>query len=85
MQWLAIILLAMVLLPVVVLTTGPVRIVLGILFVLFFPGYALLAALFPRKDRPDVVGRGSPEFRAEHRPDFTNCACFELYFVGYTN
>ena len=57
MQWLAIILLAMVLLPVVVLTTGPVRIVLGILFVLFFPGYALLAALFPRKDRPDVVGR----------------------------
>jgi uncharacterized membrane protein len=57
MQWLAIMFLAIVLVPVVVLTTGPVRIVLGILFILFFPGYTLMAALFPRRDRPDVIGR----------------------------
>ena len=62
MQWLAINLLAMVLVPLVVLTTGPVRIVLGIIFVIFFPGYTLMAALFPRKDKPDVVGRVALSF-----------------------
>jgi uncharacterized membrane protein len=36
-------------LPVVLFTTGPPRIVLGLLFVLFFPGYALISALFPRR------------------------------------
>lgn len=40
-----------------VLTSGPFRIVLGILFVLFLPGYTLLAALFPNKDRLDGTGR----------------------------
>jgi uncharacterized membrane protein len=30
-------------------TTGPLRIALGLLFVLFFPGYSLISALFPRR------------------------------------
>src|SRR3972149_2846324 len=34
-----------------------VRIVLGLPFVLFFPGYALVAALFPRKDDLDAIER----------------------------
>jgi uncharacterized membrane protein len=34
-------------LPVVFFTTGLLRIVLGLLFALFFPGYALLSAIFP--------------------------------------
>jgi len=34
-----------------------VRIVLGILFLLFFPGYVLLVALFPQKDRLDSIER----------------------------
>jgi uncharacterized membrane protein/LysM repeat protein len=33
------------------------RMVLALLFVLFFPGYALTAALFPRKDQIDLVER----------------------------
>ena len=36
---------------------NPIRIILGIPFVLFSPGYALVSALFPRKRDLDVVGR----------------------------
>ncbi len=36
---------------------NPIRIILGIPFVLFSPGYALVSALFPRKSELDVVGR----------------------------
>lgn len=43
--------------PVAMLTTGPLRIALGLAFVLFFPGYTLIAALFPRKDALDGVER----------------------------
>jgi len=31
----------------------PVRVVLGLLLVLFLPGYSLVAALFPRRGDPD--------------------------------
>jgi len=41
--------LSLLLVPVVVFTSGVLRIGLGLLFVLFFPGYTLIAALFPRK------------------------------------
>ena len=33
------------------------RIVLGLPFVLFFPGYTFVAALFPRKDDLDAIER----------------------------
>jgi uncharacterized membrane protein len=36
--------------PLVAFTTGGVRIAFGILFTLFFPGYALISALFPKRD-----------------------------------
>jgi uncharacterized membrane protein len=36
---------------------APLRIVLGLPFVLFFPGYTLLAALYPRRDDLDGVER----------------------------
>ncbi len=45
----AIVVITLLSLPVVFFTTGPLRIALGLLFVLFFPGYTLLSALFPRK------------------------------------
>src|SRR2546422_6641126 len=35
----------------------PVRVVFGLPFVLFFPGYALIAALFPRKQDLDTIER----------------------------
>ncbi len=35
----------------------PARIILGLPFVLFFPGYTLMAALFPRKDDIDPIER----------------------------
>jgi uncharacterized membrane protein len=46
----AIVILTLILFPVVALNTGPLRLVLGFLFVIFFPGYTLLSALFPRRD-----------------------------------
>jgi len=36
---------------------SPVRIVLGLPFVLFFPGYVLVAALYPRRDDLDGIER----------------------------
>ena len=43
--------------PLALLATGPLRIALGLLFVLFFPGYTLIAALFPRKGALDGIER----------------------------
>ena len=45
------------LVPLAVFTTGVLRIVLGLSFLLFFPGYTLLAALFPRKESLDAIQR----------------------------
>lgn len=42
------------------------RIVLGLPFVLFFPGYSLVSALFPRQDRPSLVLKGKKD---EKGPD----------------
>jgi len=39
------------------LNETPVRVVLGLLLVLFLPGYSLIAALFPRKDDLDGIER----------------------------
>jgi uncharacterized membrane protein len=50
----AIIVVTLLLFPIVALTTGPLRIALGLLFVIFFPGYTLLSALFPK--RGDLSG-----------------------------
>ncbi|MDY6864701.1 MAG: DUF1616 domain-containing protein [Halobacteriota archaeon] len=38
------------------------RVILGLLFVLFFPGYSLIAALFPRKDDLDGIERVALSF-----------------------
>jgi len=53
----AIIVLTLLAVPVVLLTQGVVRVVLGAAFVAFFPGYVLLAALFPARHRMDGVER----------------------------
>ena len=45
----AIVVVTLLLLPIAILTTGPLRIVLSLPFVLFCPGYSLLSALFPRQ------------------------------------
>ena len=39
------------------LNETPVRVVLGLLLVLFLPGYSLIAALFPRGDDLDAIER----------------------------
>lgn len=44
-----IVVITLLLFPVVAFTTGPLRIALVLPVVLFFPGYALLLALFPRR------------------------------------
>jgi uncharacterized membrane protein len=43
--------------PLALFTAGPARIILGIFFVLIFPGYTFLAALFPRKTVLDSLMR----------------------------
>jgi len=45
----AIIVVTLLLFPLVAFTSGVLRIVFGLCLTLFFPGYALLSALFPRK------------------------------------
>lgn len=57
MDLLLIIILSLVLVPIVFLTSGPLRIALGLLLIIFLPGYALIAALFPKKDTIDNVHR----------------------------
>jgi len=41
--------LSLILLPLVEYTTGAARVILGLIFLLFSPGYSLIAALFPGK------------------------------------
>ncbi len=38
-------------------TSGPVRVALGLIFILFLPGYALIAALFPSSEDIDWIER----------------------------
>ena len=42
---------------ILLLPTNPIRIILGIPFLLFLPGYAMVAALFPRKQGLDGIQR----------------------------
>ena len=49
MDLLFVVVLSIILLPVALVTSGALRVVLGVAFVLFFPGYTLIAALFPAK------------------------------------
>ena len=48
---------AVLLVTILLLPDSPVRVVLGLPFVLFFPGYVLISALYPRRDDLDGVER----------------------------
>lgn len=58
----AIIALTLLLIPLAIYTGGAVRIILGLPFVLFFPGYTLIAALFPKKDSIGSIERVALSF-----------------------
>lgn len=62
MKFICILALTLILVPLVILTTGPLRIVVGLLFILFFPGYTLLTALFPRRESLDAIERVALSF-----------------------
>ena len=49
--------LVLLLIVVAIPSLEPLHIILGLPFVLFLPGYALMAALFPRKDDVDAIER----------------------------
>jgi uncharacterized membrane protein len=54
----AIVILTIILIPTIYfLPDNPARIVIGLPFILFFPGYSLIAALFPEKKSLDVIER----------------------------
>ena len=57
MDLILVIILTAILVPAVLFTSGPLRIALGLPFVLFFPGYTLVTALFPRKGNFDAIER----------------------------
>lgn len=54
---LAIIAASILLVPFIILDLGAMRIIFGLPFILFFPGYALIALLFPRKKDIDWIER----------------------------
>lgn len=62
MELLAIVVASLLLVPAVAFASGPVRIALGLAFVLFFPGYTLVAALFPKKGPFHFVERTALSF-----------------------
>ena len=57
MDLVLVIILALALVPLALFTSGPLRIALGLLFVLFLPGYAFIAVLFPRDRDLDASER----------------------------
>ena len=57
MDLLMVVLASVALVPIAIIWEGPVRIVLGLIFVLFFPGYTLIAAVFPKRDNLNSVER----------------------------
>ena len=52
------------LIPIAIYTSGPLRIVLSFLCMIFFPGYALLSVLFPKKDNIGPIERIALSFGA---------------------
>jgi len=52
----------LILVPITLFTTGPARIILGLLFILFIPGYTLTIALFTKKGSLDVIERTALSF-----------------------
>ena len=59
---LAIALISLLTIPVVLLSSGALRIVLGLPLLLFFPGYVLIAAMFTRKESLGSVERVALSF-----------------------
>jgi uncharacterized membrane protein len=60
---LVVLVLSLALVPLVVFAvTGPLRVALGLLFVLFLPGYSLIAALFPKDKDIDWIERVALSF-----------------------
>ncbi|PKK81272.1 MAG: hypothetical protein CVT47_03315, partial [Thermoplasmata archaeon HGW-Thermoplasmata-2] len=59
---LAIIAASILLVPFIILDVGAMRIIFGLPFILFFPGYALIALLFPRRTDIDIIERVALSF-----------------------
>jgi uncharacterized membrane protein len=53
----AVVVATLLLFPLVAFTNGGVRIAFGLLFALFFPGYALISAIFPKRDKLGGIER----------------------------
>jgi uncharacterized membrane protein len=53
----AVVVATLLLFPLVAFTSGGLRIAFGLLFALFFPGYALISALFPKQGRLGGIER----------------------------
>jgi uncharacterized membrane protein len=54
---LIILVISILIIPLALLTSGAIRIVIGLAFVVLFPGYAFVAALFPKRTSLDTIER----------------------------
>jgi uncharacterized membrane protein len=61
-ELIVIVICSLLLVPLALFTSGAFRIALALAFVLFFPGYTLIAALFPAKGRLDGIERVALSF-----------------------
>lgn len=57
MDLLIIVIASLIFVPLTIFTSGPARMTFGLLFVLFFPGYTLMAAFFPRRTDLGAITR----------------------------
>ena len=54
---LAVVLASSLTLPFATYTAGPVRVPFAVVFLLFYPGYSLIAVLYGRKESVDIIER----------------------------
>jgi len=57
-----IIILSLLLIPVTIFDFTTIKVLIGLLFILFFPGYVLAVLIFPRKNDLRIIGRISLSF-----------------------
>ena len=63
------------------LNETPVRVLLGLLLVLFLPGYSLIAALFPRRDDPDGTRADRAQVSVPRASQLCRCSCLLLNYT----
>jgi len=65
------------------LNETPVRVVLGLVLVLFLPGYSLIAALFPGRDDLDGTRADCDQVSGPRASQSCRCSCLLLNYTPF--